>query len=273
MILLNFKKFFILFVLIIAIVILLSYPYFKKADVVPVLLYHRLYLEQENPYEKQSDILTVETFKEQMKWLHEEGYNTITLKELQAFIEGEKKLPKKSVMIQFDDGRLSDYRYAYPVLKEYNFHAVTNIITNRANTNEEEWNPEKHQFMNWEQLETIKDVFEWGAHTHNLHNLGEDSKGDLVKESDQAILKDLQTNRELLDGTVSFAYPFGQYTPHTMELVEQAGFKMAFTTQPGDVSPGAEMLELKRREITPDVTMEQFKEIASANSIRTSLNE
>lgn len=255
----------------IGIVLFLSYQYFKKADMIPVLVYHRLYTENENIYKGQSDVITVEAFEKQMKWLQEEGYNTITLGELEDFLNGEREFPRKTVMIQFDDGRLSDYKYAYPILKKYNHHAIANIITSRTNRNDGEWDPSKHQFMNWNQIGQIKEVFELAGHTHDLHNMGADGKGDMLKETDEAIVADLIMNRDLLESPISFVYPFGHYTSHTIELVKEVGFRMAFTTKSGDVSPGDPIFELQRRGITPDVTMKEFKEMASPNTIRNKL--
>ena len=63
--------------------------------------------------------MTKEQFTKQMEYLHEEGYTTLTLPEFQAYMEEEIDVPKKSVLITFDDGFKDNYINAYPILKKY----------------------------------------------------------------------------------------------------------------------------------------------------------
>ncbi|MCM3540278.1 polysaccharide deacetylase family protein [Priestia endophytica] len=241
----------------------------KKADMIPVLTYHRLLLEGENKlYKNQPDVLSVEAFEKQMKWLHDNGYHTMTIHELDQFLNEKKEFPAKTVMIQFDDGRRDVKHYAYSILKKYDLHAIENIITSRTNRNDGPWDPDKHQFMKMNDIKDTLGVFELGAHTDNLHNLGEDGKGDMLKKSDEEILKDLKLNRNLLNQTELFVYPFGHYTSHTADLVKEAGFKYAFTTKTGYVSQNDDPYQLARQGIGPKVTIKDFENISEVNSFK-----
>lgn len=67
-------------------------------------------------------------FKTQMKYIKDNGYTTLTPKQLYNFFVENKPIPKKSVVITFDDGYLDNYKYAYPILKEFNLKATIFVI-------------------------------------------------------------------------------------------------------------------------------------------------
>jgi hypothetical protein len=70
-------------------------------------------------------------FDKQMKFLADNGYSTVFLDDLVAFIAGEADLPPKTVAITFDDGYLDNWVYAYPILKKYGHKATIFVITAR----------------------------------------------------------------------------------------------------------------------------------------------
>src|SRR5437867_12744919 len=63
-------------------------------------------------------------FDEQMNYLHQERYTTISLDDFLAFQEGRKSLPAKPIILTFDDGFMSNYLYAFPILKKYGMKAT-----------------------------------------------------------------------------------------------------------------------------------------------------
>ena len=92
---------------------------------VPVLLYHHLLTEEENRlYRENGSVISTDEFEWQMKWLHDNGWQTVSSRELIDFLYEGKALPKKSVLITFDDGYASNLRYAAPVLRQYGYTAV-----------------------------------------------------------------------------------------------------------------------------------------------------
>ncbi|WP_258355748.1 polysaccharide deacetylase family protein, partial [Clostridium perfringens] len=80
-------------------------------------------------------------------------------------------LPARSVVITFDDGLKSVNRYAYPILKQYGFHATAFIISSRIKRNPQKWEPKSLQFMSVSELKQIQDVFDIQSHTHFLHRV------------------------------------------------------------------------------------------------------
>ncbi len=93
------------------------------ADSVPVLLYHGIVSRPNG-----TDV-TVETFKEQMFALKQAGYQTITMNDFENFVNGRKKVPAKSFLLTFDDGRKDSYYPVDPILRALNYNAVMFVIT------------------------------------------------------------------------------------------------------------------------------------------------
>ncbi|AOT69051.1 polysaccharide deacetylase family protein [Geosporobacter ferrireducens] len=237
----------------------------EYAQKVPVLVYHHLLKNEENKqFLNNSAVLSVERFEEQMKMLYDNGYKTITLGQLESFVKGHIRLPKKSVVITFDDGYLSNYLYAYPILKQYGYTAAIFMITEVIPSSPQHFNPDKLNYMSWIEMEKSEDCFEFPAHTHGLHHLNNKNISFLVSQPKEIIEKDLALNRQLLN-TTYFAYPYGQYNRTTIGILKQLGYSMAFNTKPGYVKSGDAPYELKRFSISPAVTMEEFKKIVETS--------
>ncbi|MEW5758355.1 MAG: tetratricopeptide repeat protein [Candidatus Omnitrophota bacterium] len=96
-----------------------------------ILLYHGL-----SDVER-SDILKVKDFREQLMALRDAGYESISLSDLNNAYQGKMKLPKKGVLITFDDARRDSFEYATPILKELNFKAVMFVPVSCLGSNDE----------------------------------------------------------------------------------------------------------------------------------------
>lgn len=234
----------------------------ELAKSISILSYHHLLKNEENPFPNNNSVLSVEKFQEQMKFLHDNNFNTITLNELEQFLKGEIELPKNSVVITFDDGYKSNYVYAYPILKEYDFKASIFMITQLITNEPTKFDPKTLQYLSWSEMREAQDVFEYDSHTNNLHKLDAYNKSFLVIKPEDVVSDDLKKTQELLK-TTYLAYPYGQYTKNTLDILDDLGFKMAFTTKSGTVKPGDPMLKLKRYVITPDISLNKFKKIVS----------
>ncbi|EHS3676245.1 polysaccharide deacetylase family protein, partial [Escherichia coli] len=88
----------------------------------PVLMYHHI---SNNPG---LVTLSLRTFREQMQWLAENGWKTVSAAEMEFFYCG-GKLPRKSVMLTFDDGYLDNWFYAFPVLQAFGLRAHIFLVT------------------------------------------------------------------------------------------------------------------------------------------------
>lgn len=229
---------------------------------IAVLMYHHLLRKDENRlFQNNDSVISVENFEQQMMVLKNYGYNTLTLEELELFIKGQIKIPKKSVVITFDDGYLSNYIYAYPILKKHNFKASIFIISKIVPESPQEFNPDGLNYMSWEEINNSKDVFSYEGHTHDLHKL-RNNTSYLVCEPEETVREDLRISKELLEAKY-FAYPYGQYKSNTIEILKELDYKMAFTVVPGRVSQNTPLYEINRYGIYPATSIETFKRIVA----------
>ncbi|MGH4119214.1 polysaccharide deacetylase family protein [Clostridium sp.] len=231
------------------------------AKEVPILMYHHLLKKRENTFTNNGVVLNLENFKEQMDYLHNNKYTTINLAELEQWVLGNIDLPKKTVCITFDDGYLSNYIYAYPILKKYNFKAAIFLITSYIKDDSVEFASQKQQFLNRDDISKTDDVFEYSNHTHNLHK-SENGKGYLITKPIDLVKKDLLKNIELT-GSPYFSYPYGHYNDDVLALLPEIGIRMAVTVKNGTVKKGDSLLKLKRYGIYPKTTISIFKNMVN----------
>ncbi|PGK51235.1 hypothetical protein CN918_25945 [Priestia megaterium] len=231
---------------------------------IPVLMYHHFLTKEENKnFVGVSTTITPQAFDEQMNYLKKAGYETITPADLELFINGKINLPAKSVVLTFDDGLKSNYLYAYPILKKYDFKATNFVITSRMTPYNQTFNPDSIQSLSTLEMTEMKDVYSFEGHTNNLHYFL-NGKGAILSTLFTDVLVDLQTNRlALKDFSQAYylAYPFGHYDSNTIEAAKQAGFRMAFTTKKGLVKVGDAPYEINRLNVGPEVTLSKFQQL------------
>ncbi len=98
---------------------------------ITVLAYHRVIdVPDEVNYHYDLELVSAscKQFESQVKYL-KKHYNPVSIEQLVDFTEGKIKLPKRPVLITFDDGFLDNYENAFPILKRHNVPAVIYIST------------------------------------------------------------------------------------------------------------------------------------------------
>ena len=135
-------------------------------QLVPVLVYHNI----GGPKDLRLNI-SVRAFEEHMLYLKSAGYHAITLADFLAHLQGKRQLPKKSVMLTFDDGYKGFLLYAHPLLMKLGFHAVLFIQSDDISARP---NPSR---LTWSELsELVKAGVEVQAHS-KTHDPGPHKKG------------------------------------------------------------------------------------------------
>jgi len=197
---------------------------------VPVLNYHQV-----NDEKHSALTLHVDQFKEQMEYLHNQGYNTITLAQLYDYLENGTELPNKPIVITFDDGYVDNYKNVLPILKEYNMKATLFMISDAANT---------PGFVSTEQMHQMEaGGFDIQGHTNHHKIL---TKIDPTELPD-ALLGGKTSLEGILGEPIEYlAYPGGFNDMLVQYVTKQSGYKMAFTVQPGTVQPGDNLYALNR---------------------------
>ncbi len=136
----------------------------EKGDgpVLPVALYHGL-----TPYDRDGMLAhqqhhRASVFDEHMRALHDAGYTPVTVPEAFRWVKGEFELPKKAILISFDDGRLDSFQNADPILKKYDMKATMFVIGQNADRN-------LPNYANWKELREYQKTGRWNFEAHTDH--------------------------------------------------------------------------------------------------------
>ncbi|MEX0445645.1 polysaccharide deacetylase family protein [Xenorhabdus sp. SGI246] len=235
---------------------------------IPVLTYHHILKDKENKHFLHTSTTTSLTaFRHQMAYLKQAGYTTISLYELEGYLNGSINLPAKAVALTFDDGLKSVYRYAYPILKENGQKATLFIISSRIKRHPQKWNPNGLQFLSLPEFYSMQNVFNFQSHTHFLHRLGKNKQPILLSRSYRNILYDFEHSRRALSQfnpyVLYLSYPFGGYNQIAMKAAKNAGFHLAVTTVQGKVKLGDNPFSLKRLYILRTDSIEKMARMIS----------
>jgi peptidoglycan/xylan/chitin deacetylase (PgdA/CDA1 family) len=213
----------------------------RRTVVLPILLYHRIdVLRPSLPGITRRLTVAPSEFRAQMEWLKGHGFHAVT--QLQAFaaLERGTPLPRKPVMITFDDGYRDVLLNASPVLKRLGMPATLYVITGRVS------GPDP-SFANWGELRVLEQRgITIGSHTvthRPLTRLSSDEAQRELRDSRQAL------EQHLGHPVQWFAYPYGAEDSRIVTLAREAGYVLAVTTLGGSAQRADQPLLLRRLEI------------------------
>lgn len=214
-------------------ILISCYIYIINKNKIPVLCYHNLATaEEKTNFESEKDwIIDVKNFEEQLKYFKKHNYKTLTMEEFYEWKQGMLNLPQKSVLITFDDGFLSNYRYAFPLLKKYNMNATVFLIGEYVqNATQTDWDGNIKTYMPLELVENSKEEYpniDFCSHTYGLHY--HNSINDVSKEQME---KDFSVFNNNIANTKFLAYPFGQYNENLINSWKSSDGLLAFSYGP-----------------------------------------
>jgi len=93
-----------------------------RAKAVPVLMHHHV-----TPAGGMINV-SPENFDSQIAWLARDGWTSLTLDQFAGFLAG-RPVPRKSILITFDDGYLDNWVHAHPILQRHGMHAVLFLVS------------------------------------------------------------------------------------------------------------------------------------------------
>jgi peptidoglycan/xylan/chitin deacetylase (PgdA/CDA1 family) len=154
-----------------------------------------------------------------MDWLAQNGFHPITLEDLNAYLNGERGLPARPVILTFDDGYADFYTTALPILRRHDFRAVAYVVSGFIG---------RPGYMTAAQVQAADRAgIEIGSHTVDHVNLTTQSSGNLRYE----LTASKQALEHLLGHPVlSFCYPSGRFNARVVAAVRAAGYRDATTT-------------------------------------------
>lgn len=216
---------------------------------VPILLYHYVG-NNPNPTDTLRDSLSVtpDKFEEQMKYLKDNGYNTISLDTLYPALKGQITLSSKSVILTFDDGYADFYYNAYPILRKYNLHATVFIPTNLMN---------QGYYLSWAQIREMasSNLITFGSHGMNHYQLT--SISPLIAEID--ILQSKKILQDNLGTPINFiAYPLGSVNENIINLTRKAGYMGGLGTWANKTQSEGTIFNMPRLRVGGGISLQTF---------------
>jgi peptidoglycan/xylan/chitin deacetylase (PgdA/CDA1 family) len=223
----------------------------KKQIKLPIIMYHHIdTLENVDKNDKIAVGLRVspEVFERQLKYIKDNSYTTITSFELADYINAKKELPKKPILLTFDDGYKDNYTKAFPILQKYNMKGDFAIITGGTNNSD---------YMTTADL---KDLLKKGhyiaSHTVNHcttaiktgNNTFQDSPIDTIEKpctkfatqerlTAGQIKYEFQKSKEDLEKSLGIkvthiVFPYGFWNQQAVEIAKSLGYNFATTVAP-----------------------------------------
>jgi peptidoglycan/xylan/chitin deacetylase (PgdA/CDA1 family) len=211
--------YFLLFLLILGLFFSYQFGLFiPRNQQVRVLMYHKV-------SENGSDFLTVTSkqLEEQIQYVVSKGYQFIGVNDWINAINGGKSLPKKPLLLSFDDGYLNNLTLGYPILKKYQARATVFYPSAYV------VNQPVLSILDLKSLDS--EVFELALHSHKHQNYKDLSTAEMEQDLDANIAFFKQNGLSYAQG---FAYPYGgrPKDKHQFEemktLLKQKGIEMAF---------------------------------------------
>jgi len=240
------------------------------ADInLPVLMYHHLAEEAVNPW-----TITPESFERQMRALRDNDFTPVTLRQLLDYVDNGVVLPTNPVLITFDDGYLSVYQYAFPIMERYGMTGVSFIMGHFVgmDTYKDTGNPMTPRFS-FEQARAMAGVMEIQSHTYDMHQWAPFEEGRAREnilmwyDEDPAEYEEILRNdhskisaliyENMGEEVFAVAYPHGIYDELSRSILISLGVRVTFSTIEGinTIVRGEpeSLFGLRRFNITDDV--------------------
>ena len=221
-------------------------PAVDRSAKVIVLCYHRF---EDRPHDTLA--IAPAEFRTQMKQLKDAGIEVVGMKDMLAWRRGEKSIPPKSAVITIDDGYVSGYSVAWPILKEFGYPFTMFIYTNYVGVG--------GKSITWAQLEEMRDAgVDIESHTVSHRDLRHAPKG---QDYTAWLHNELYTSKDILEQKlgikiVAFAFPYGTHNEIVRKMALDAGYQALFTVygqHMGIDAPGDQLGRYAVESMHPDV--------------------
>ena len=229
---------------------------------VHVLCYHGITPQPNNSYET-----SVVDFNAQLQALSADGYHTISCAQLADYLAGVTDIPAKSVIITFDDGKASVLGVAKSILDRYQFKASLFLITSAVGGTGN---------LSWADVKQLAaEGYEIGSHTKTHLNLTKVPKGSTLTEQQAKVRKEMSDSAEAIEAQlgqapVALAYPYGNYDNFAMRAAKDAGYRVAFSIDPGAIDSQSDPWTLPRKMIVKGTSLKSLRRALAVEPLHLS---
>jgi peptidoglycan/xylan/chitin deacetylase (PgdA/CDA1 family) len=205
---------------------------------VPILMYHHVEDVPSNADAYRRDLsVSPEKFRAQLRYLKQEGYESITLNDLALHLTVGKPLPPKPIIITFDDGYRDAYTQAFPLLRRFGFVGTFFLISAPIDANDPD-------FLSWAEVEEMHAAgmaFEPHSWDHP----------DMRNRGFNFVVFQILAPKEAIEARTGetcrfFAYPSGRYDQFVIDVLRSANFWGAVLTEQGATHTADDLFTLQR---------------------------
>jgi peptidoglycan/xylan/chitin deacetylase (PgdA/CDA1 family)/glycosyltransferase involved in cell wall biosynthesis len=218
---------------------------------IPVLMYHRVVADpgEGGPH---GIWVTRERFAAQLAALRRRGFRTVTFRDVAAHLDGERPLPRRSIIVTFDDGYADNHALALPLLREHGMRAVVFLIGEPA-VRINAWDVEEGEaavpLLTDDQVgEMAAAGIEFGSHTA--------THARLTGLSGERLRAELEDSRHALERRVgapvlALCYPYGAVDDAVKAATARAGYRFGIASDSGPSRLGDDLFEIRRVQVFP----------------------
>lgn len=205
---------------------------------VPILMYHHIADPPFDADELRRDLsVSPDAFYQQLRYLKENGYQTISLNDLALHLTRGTPLPQKPIVITFDDGYTDAYTHAFRLLKRFDYTGTFFLITEPIDNNDP-------QYLSWAEVEEMHAAgIEFAPHSYN--------HPDMTGRGFQFVVFQILAPTEAIEARTGvkcrfFAYPTGRYDQFIIDVLRSAHFWGAVVTEQGATHTAGDLFTLRR---------------------------
>lgn len=222
----------------------------ERSARVPILMYHHIAVPPPGADAVRRDLsVSPARFEEQLRYLKEQGYQSISLYDLNRHLQRGDPLPDKPVIFTFDDGYEDNFTQAFPLLVKYGFTGTFFLVTEPIDSG-------RDGYLTWPQVALMSSMgMDMEPHTY--------THPDLKGQPLDYIVWQVIGSKEAIEertGKVCrfFSYPSGQYDGRVVDLLKSAYFWGAVTTRSDVIQSSGDMFDLARVRIRGSFTLDDF---------------
>ena len=202
----------------------------------PIVMYHHVGPLPPNPDLYRRDLtVSPDLFDRTLARLEEQGVETVTMADLFEHFAGGNALPKRSVVLTFDDGYDDNYEHAFRLLEQRGMVGTFFITTDFVG---------RPGYLTWDQVVEMAEAgMEIAAHSSN--------HADFTRIGPNELRRQLVEPKAILEHHIGqrvrfMAYPAGKYNAAVMAATRAAGYQAAVTVQHGTRHLPGSAFELRR---------------------------
>jgi len=215
---------------------------------IPVLMYHHVEdLGPEATEGKKDWTVSTAAFQEQMTYLEENGWTSISDAALAAYLLDGEPLPPKAVVISVDDGNRSFYEHGWPIMQQTHLRPVMFLVAQFADYS---------GYVNWDQARSLVAGGAWiGSHGYSHRSLHDVPDAELPLE--------LGESRTTLDAQLgvtvtSFCFPYGARPERALAMMAEQGYRTGYSLNPTYWQRPEEPYFIGRLRVDYRTTIEDF---------------